>query len=238
MRIRVKTVLSSLLAAAALAGSVTEALCCSRAVYLSKNNIVVTTRSMDWMEDLHSNLWVFPRGMKRNGAAGAASVEWVSKYGSIATSAYEAGTADGLNEKGLSANLLYLAESDYGKADGSKPTMSLSAWAQYVLDNYATVEEAVSGLGKNSFQLVCPVLPNGKADTVHLSVSDPTGDSAIFECLDGKLKIHHDRKYQVMTNSPSFDQQLALNSYWEGLAEKTFLPGTHRPADRFARASY
>ncbi len=32
-----------------------------------------------------------------------------------------------------------------------------------------------------------------------LSVSDAPGDSAIFECFDGKLKIHHDT---VMPHSP------------------------------------
>ena len=33
--------------------------------------------------------------------------------------------------------------------------------------------------------------------------------------VDGKLVIHHGRQYQVMTNSPVFDQQLALNAYWQ-----------------------
>jgi penicillin V acylase-like amidase (Ntn superfamily) len=32
---------------------------------------------------------------------------------------------------------------------------------------------------------------------------------------DGKLVIHHGKQYTVMTNSPTFDQQLALNAYCE-----------------------
>lgn len=48
--------------------------------------------------------------------------------------------------------------------------------------------------------------------------------------------MHHGMQYQVMTNSPSYDQQLALNAYWESLGGLTFLPGINRAADRFARA--
>ena len=41
-----------------------------------------------------------------------------------------------------------------------------------------------------------------------------------------------------MTNSPVFDQQLALNEYWKNIGGTTFLPGTNRAADRFVRASF
>ena len=50
--------------------------------------------------------------------------------------------------------------------------------------------------------------------------------------------IHHDRRYQVMTNSPIFEHQLALNSYWQQIGGTVMLPGTNRSADRFARASF
>jgi choloylglycine hydrolase len=73
---------------------------------------------------------------------------------------------------------------------------------------------------------------------LHLSISDAYGDNAIFEYIDGKLKIHHDPTYVVMTNSPAFDQQLALNEYWKGIPGTVMLPGTNRAADRFVRASY
>ena len=108
---------------------------CTRTLYVGDDNTVITGRNMDWMEDMASNLWVFPAGMKRDGAAGAKSIQWTSKFGSVVVSGYEAGSTDGLNEKGLVANVLYLVESDYGKPDGKKPTISIAAWAQYVLDN-------------------------------------------------------------------------------------------------------
>jgi penicillin V acylase-like amidase (Ntn superfamily) len=192
---------------------------------------------MDWNDDTRTNLWVFPRGMQRDGAAGPNSAKWTSKYGSLGTAVYDAAVADGMNEKGLVASLLYLADADYGKADG-KPMLSISAWPQYVLDNFATVAEAVETLRTEPFRLGAPAMPTGDAGSVHLAISDPTGDSAIFEYIGGKLVIHHGRQYQVMTNEPPFDQQLALNAYWQEIGGATFLPGTIRPADRFVRAYY
>jgi penicillin V acylase-like amidase (Ntn superfamily) len=211
---------------------------CTRAVYLGSNNVVITGRSMDWAEDVYSNAWVFPRGMAREGASGSNSIKWTSKYGSLIVSGYDAGTANGINEQGLVANVLYLAESDYGVPPAGKSTISIMAWGQYALDNFGTVAEAVEALRAEPFTVIAPTLPNGKGAQLHLAVSDPTGDSAIFEYLGGKLVIHHDRKYQVMTNSPSFDQQLAIETYWSGVNPLAFLPGSISAADRFVRASF
>lgn len=211
---------------------------CTRVLYVGVDDVVITGRSMDWSEDMHSNLWAFPRGMKRNSAAEAKSLTWISKYGSVVVSGYEVGSADGMNEKGLVANLLYLAESQYGQPISNKPILSITTWAQYVLDNFATVSETVEALRQEPFQVLAPVLPNGKPAQLHLSISDSSGDSAIFEYLEGKLVIHQGKQYKVMTNSPSYDQQLALNTYWESIGGLAFLPGTNRAADRFARASF
>jgi len=166
---------------------------CTRVVYLGEDGTVITGRSMDWAEDMSTNLWVFPRGMKRDGAGGPTSPKWTAKFGSLIASGYDVGTADGINEQGLVANVLYLAESDYGKSDG-KPPLSISLWAQYVLDNFATVAEAVAALRKEPFQVIAPIRPNGLPAQLHLSLSDATGDSAIFEHLGGKLVIHHGKQ--------------------------------------------
>jgi len=213
---------------------------CTRVVYLGENNRVITARSMDWKVDVASNLWIFPRGMQRSGMAGENSIHWTSKYGSVITSGFDIATTDGINEKGLAANVLWLVESQYPKfGKNSKPGLSIAAWAQYVLDNFADVASAVKALEKEPFTLVTAEVPGeGRLATLHLSLSDASGDSAIIEYINGKQVIHHDRKYQVMTNSPTFEQQLALNSYWEAIGGTTMLPGTNRAADRFARAAF
>ena len=58
----------------ALINPIVEA--CTRVVYLGLNETVLTARSMDWKEDMKTNLWIFPRGMQRNGAVGAKSLKW------------------------------------------------------------------------------------------------------------------------------------------------------------------
>lgn len=223
----------------ALAGCAISAWACTRVVFIGSGDEVLTARSMDWTVDVLTNLWIFPRGMQRSGEAGPNSVKWTSKYGSVIATGYEVSTTDGMNEKGLVANLLWLVESKYPQGSESKPMMAISVWAQYVLDNYATVNEAVDALQSEPFEVVTANVPGqDRLATVHLAISDSTGDSAIFEWINGKEVIHHGRQYQVMTNSPTFEQQLALESYWRGIGGTVMLPGTNRSADRFARASF
>lgn len=250
---------------------VPSAQACSRLVYQGSSNGPITARSMDWFDDPDAKLWVFPKGIERNGGAGENSIKWTSKYGSVVTSSYDIATVDGINEKGLVTNLLFLEATDYGDIEAGEKTLSIGGWGQYVLDNYATVEEAVRGLEAKPFQIVtvnfkdlASLRPNAvpklieialkKTDfSLHMSLSDPSGDSAIVEYIGGQLKVHHGKEFNVLTNDPLYDQQLAINSYWNVLYEKqidiknkkidvpsmsTFLPGTSSPSDRFVRASF
>lgn len=237
MILKKRSLICSLIIASTFACSTVDA--CTRAVYLGDNNNVITGRSMDWKSDVGTNLWILPRGLKQSGVAGPNSIEWTSKYGSVIATGYNISTTDGMNEKGLVVNMLWLVESQYPKVTQDKPTLSISAWGQYVLDNYATVAEAVSALEKEPFIVVTEKVPGEDREaTLHLSMSDSTGDSAIIEYIDGKQVIHHGRQYQVMTNSPTYDQQLAINDYWAKIGGTVMLPGTNRAADRFARASF
>ncbi len=214
---------------------------CTRVVYKGPDKTVITARSMDWKTEIDANLWVFPRGMQRNGQVGPLSVKWISKYGSIIASAWDIATADGMNEKGLVANVLWLVESKYPKFNpqGKEQGLAISLWAQYMLDNFGTVKEAVDYMKNEPFIVVSDYIPGSdKFTTLHLSLSDSEGDNAIFEYINGKLVIHHDPSYTVMTNSPVFDKQLALDEYWKNIPGTIMLPGTNRAADRFVRASY
>ena len=213
---------------------------CTRAVYLGPDDTVITVRSMDWLTDLGTNLWVMPRGIARDGAAGPGSATWTARYGSVIASAFDACTVDGINERGLAANVLYLSETVYPTPAANDPRqpVSVSVWGQYALDHFATVAEAVTALSTEPIRVAGVPTPDGHAGTAHLSLSDASGDSAVFEYVAGKLIIHHGRQYQVMTNSPVYDQQLALAAYWQQIGGTTMLPGTNRAADRFARASF
>ena len=212
---------------------------CSRILYETANGTYLTARTLDWFEDTETDLWAFPRGMKRKGGPGDNAVEWTSRYGSVVATIYDSATVDGINDAGLAGNALYLAEANYGDAASSdKQRLSVGAWLQYFLDNFATVDEAVAAVKDDPFIIVAPKLPSGHEAGGHVSLSDKAGDSAIFEYLDGKLVIHHGREYLVMTNSPPFDEQLAVTKYWGDVDGLSFLPGTHRASDRFSRLSW
>ena len=114
---------TSLLAAALIIPTSTDA--CSRAVYFGKDGQTVTGRTMDWLHrDIDTNLWLYPRGLDRTSGT-KTPFTWKTKYGSVVTTIYEGAAADGMNEKGVVANLLYLAESKYPADDAgdTRPTL-------------------------------------------------------------------------------------------------------------------
>ena len=123
---------------------------CTRILWNNNKLAVVVGRTMDWPESTEPVLTVFPRGMERDGGmVGPESVvpenpaRWTSKYGSLVTTVYGIGTADGVNEKGLAIHMLYLTATDYGPRDAAKPGVHAGLWGQYFLDNAASVAEAV-----------------------------------------------------------------------------------------------
>ena len=241
-RSMIASVLLATLMAAAWSPSASA---CSRATWLGRDGSVITGRSMDWPYDFNTHFYVIPRGTKNVGIRGG--LEWESRYGAVVAAGSMTpggpidGAFDGLNEKGLGANLLYLAEADFGKEPSPpKPKISMGAWVPYVLSRYATVAEVVADFEKDPLYIVPANFGPGGAGhpTIHLSVTDASGDSAIIEYIAGKPVIHHDRRFQVMTNCPVFEQQLTLNRYWERMDGAKVLPGSHQSEDRFVRASY
>ena len=77
--------------------------------------------------------------------------------------------------------------------------------------------------------------------TVHLAIEDAAGDSAIIEYIPGgKKTIYHNREYRIMTNDPSYDQQLAYLAKFnfDNATRETSIPGNTDGKDRFIRADY
>jgi penicillin V acylase-like amidase (Ntn superfamily) len=221
-----------------------EAPMCTRVLSNENGLAVVVGRTMDWPESTEPKITVFPRGIARDGGmlgpdrvvAGSAAT-WTSKYGTVVTTIYGMGAADGMNEKGLAAHMLYFKPCDFGPRDEAVPGLHGGLWAQFVLDNASSVVEALQLLA--GVQLVMAETRGVKA-TLHLALEDASGDSAIIEYVDGVMHAYHGRGNRIMTNDPSYDQQLLL------LAEHDFsnpssempLPGNVNPRDRFQRAAY
>lgn len=235
---RFAKILALLTATTALLAGEVQA--CTRIVYHGEAGRTLTGRNMDFKDPMVSNFWVFPKGIKRSGQAGPRSMEWTSKYGSLAVSGYDISTVDGMNEAGLNASLLWLNATKFPEDDQQTPRMSLAIWAQFYLDQFATVAEAVDYTQQHPIQVVSGEVPGrpGSLAPLHLTLSDASGDSAVLEWIDGALKIHHDHAYQVVTNDPPFEFQLANQKYWSGVNSLNFLPGSGRSEDRFVRAGF
>lgn len=217
---------------------------CSRILWNDNELAVVVGRTMDWPESTEPVLTVLPRGMERDGGRTGAAItvegspaKWTSRYASLVTTVYGIGSADGFNERGLAGHLLYLSETDFGPRDPGKPGVQAGLWLQFVLDKAATVKEALALL--DTVQVV-GTEARGHAATLHLAIEDASGDSAIIEYIDGKPVVHHGREYRIMTNDPTYDQQLALleKQDFSDPSSDTPLPGNVKATDRFQRAAY
>jgi penicillin V acylase-like amidase (Ntn superfamily) len=239
MRNLVKQVITVVVVVFCLAIADMKAHACSRALWKPKGQPVLVGRNMDWTARMGTKLYVMPKGIEREGLVQDNPLKWTSKYGSVVATIWDGAAADGINEAGLNANVLYLAETKYGERDPARPGLSVALWVQYFLDNCGTVAEAVKAADSfqvRPFELIHQGQP---ADApVHLSLADASGDSAIIEILDGKTVIHHGPQYTVMTNSPVYDEQLVLLKQYEGLGGKKPIPGTMEAEDRFARGAF
>jgi choloylglycine hydrolase len=228
-----------ILASALVGLSASAALSCTRVLWSAPDGQVFVGRTQDWTEKANSAFRVYPRGIERKGAVAENPHKWTSKYGSVALSAYDMGTHEGVNEKGLSAHALYLAEENsFDPRDAKLEGIGIMQWVQYYLDNYATVAEAVEAQKSWAFQIEPLILPNGYPTHVHVSLSDKSGDSAVVEFIGGKPRIYHDKRFTVMTNEPTYDKQIENLKQYRTFGGDKALPGERTPKDRFVRAAY
>ena len=217
---------------------------CTRVLWNTNDIAVLTGRTMDWPESTQPLIVAFPKGRSRDGGLMAGEVvvadnplRWTSTYGSLATTVYGIGTVDGLNERGLGVHGLYLKSTDVGTRNPQLPGLHTGLWAQYLLDQAATVTEALDLMA--TVQLVM-VSAHGFAATLHLAIEDAGGDSAILEFAHGELVVHHGREFTLMTNDPTYEEQLSLLAAqdFSHPSSEMALPGNVNAIDRFQRAAY
>jgi penicillin V acylase-like amidase (Ntn superfamily) len=206
---------------------------CTRIFWADNPIAKVVSRTMDWPVTDEPKLWALPAGIDRTGGL-PGSVSWTSRFGSVVLSMFDAGTTDGINERGLGAHALYLDGARFAPPD-APGVLGNVLWAQWALDNFANVADAVAALDGMHIANV-PV--HGQDLLCHLALDDATGDSAIIEPLDGELVVHHGPQYRVMANAPDYDQQLVNLSKYTSIGASEHLPGDIQSSDRFVRASY
>ncbi len=192
-------------------------------------------RTMDLYRDDQPQLVVYPRGMEREGLVEQNPIKWTSKYGSVVITALHTSSAtEGLNEAGLSASLLYLENTEYETRQNEKPGLSVGLWAQYMLDNYKTVSDALAGM--STFQVV-PMPIGGRTWPIHMTIQDKTGDMAVIEYVQGQIQIHHGPQYKVVSNDPPYAEQLSNLKRYKIFKGMLPMPGDIDSVSRFVRAS-
>ncbi|CAL2104512.1 Linear amide C-N hydrolase [Tenacibaculum sp. 190130A14a] len=231
---------------------------CTRVFNNYNKRYLTTARNMDWATQMPTTIFAFKVDSKedtiKSGTASENehSLTWIPRYNSVVTMVgTEApfGASDGINSEGLVANLLYDSNATYHRADGSScKNLDVLRWVQFVLDTCCSVQEVKDAFSKDAptqIQLIGGIVPGStKEASLHLSVSDILGKSAIIEVHNGEFIIYDNENFRVMTNEPSYAKQIELNQFWrwqwnnENNFPSNTLPGGPFPSDRFARASY
>jgi choloylglycine hydrolase len=220
---------------------------CTRILWSPNPDLVIVGRNEDYVTASHPTFVVTPRGIRRWGTADKAkrskSKSWTVKYGNVAIFENNQFPNDGMNEAGVTARTLYYLDGEPNEIvapDSEKKELDEDHWVSFVLDNFATVAEAVAAF-RSEVHIVSVAGKKGSgysyATPKHLSMADATGDSAILEITDGKLQIFHGREFHVLTNNPGYQEQLENAAKYKNV-EQEQLPASWSGTDRFVRADY
>ena len=218
---------------------------CSRVLYVgdtavhNQDSVLrIVGRSLDWRTPIPTNIYVYPRGMAKQGNVTPNAVRWTSRYGSVYAVSYDGGITEGMNEKGLCVNGLFCKGAVYENGDTKgRPDMSLAVFVGWLLDMNATTDEVVAVLRERNFSISGATFDGGTVSALHFAVTDARGNSAIFEFDNGSLEIYRGKDLEMcmLTNTPEYPQMTAINDYWKGVGGKNMLPGTVSSPDRFVR---
>ena len=125
---------------------------------------------------------------------------WTSKYGSISFNlVMNQFSWGGMNEAGLVISTMELVGSRSPTPD-KRPWIYANYWVQYILDNFATIDEVISS--RAAIRI--------KDYVDHYLICDKTGKSVAIEFLNGEEIYHTGEKLPIKV--------LANNTYQESLS--------------------
>jgi choloylglycine hydrolase len=239
----------------------TTALACTGITIKPKDGSVVFARTLEFANDLKSNLIIVPRDHEYVGSApgGLPGRRWTSKYAVVGINAFDMPVVlDGLNEQGLSVGLFYFPGfAEYQEVEADESDRTIAPWeiGSYLLSTCSNLKEVVVAVDRVLVGEV--VLPDlGFVPPVHLIVTEAGGNSVVLEYVDGEVEIHAN-PLGVMTNAPTFDWHMTNLSNYVTLSAKNVerldlagkeitalgqgsgmlgLPGDFTPPSRFVRA--
>lgn len=196
-----------------------NAFSCTDFILSAQDNSKLVTRTLEFADDLASNLRSSNRGrhFQEKTPMGKNALSWTAKYGYLFLDGKQVDAAvDGLNEKGLSIEALYLPEeTEYPKLneENSSRAISYIHFGDWLLGNFQNIEEVRNALKDITvFSTTIPGFGNF-VFPLHFAVYDAQGDGLVIEFVKGKMNIH-DNRIGILTNSPTYDWHLTnLRNY-------------------------
>lgn len=210
--------LAKFIFAAILLFSIKSIQACTDFRLQAKDGSILITRSMEFAQDLKSNLRSSTRGRAFNSKApnGKAGLSWISKYGYLYIDGFDVDASfDGINETGLTFEYLYLpGETRYQTiADGQESkALSYILFGDWILGNFKTIDEVLQALAQiNVVEEILPQLGSAILPA-HASIYDATGRGIVVEFYNNKINVYDN--IGIMTNSPKYDWHITnLNNY-------------------------
>jgi len=150
-------------------------------------------------------LWPDPFWSRRS-KPGTRKIHWRSNYGSVTYNTNGKEFIDGgLNEAGLYVGEMNLLETQYPQRV-DLPRIYHYQWMQFLLDNYASVEQVIASLNEITVDGHC---------TWHFFVGDHTGQVAIIEFLKGQPVVYAGAEVpvKVLCNASYATELSSLKAY-------------------------
>lgn len=198
---------------------------CTDFLLVAADNSVVNGRSMEFGQDLGSQILVGGRKTRKESGTPdslTGGLNWTAKYGYVGLNAGALGLknliADGMNEMGLSVGALWLPGfTEYSQAVSNKAqALDVKLFANWVLGNFVTVAEVETGL--TGVQIWGSSLLSTQVP-MHFSIHDASGASMVIEFLaenpQGQVQPN---PVGVLTNAPPFVWQLTNIRNYVGLS--------------------
>lgn len=177
-------------------------------IYINKRGVFKTGRSFEEMFTNPPAAPYFSELVPRS------ELCWISRFGSITASGWGRDFPDGgFNEAGLFIWEMSLVGTKYPKNDTLPKLMKMN-WMQFVLDNCATLDEAIATTREieiNGWQW-------------HYFVGDGRGDCATIEFIDGEVVVHRDEALPIPALfNQTYERDLSYLPYFKGFG------GTYEP---------
>lgn len=199
----------SLASSLVFAFSVTPTQACTDFRLSATDGTLLITRSMEFGQDLQSNLRSSPRGrlFTTTTPNNKPGLSWNAKYGYVFVDGFNIDASfDGMNEAGLTFEYLYLpGETEYQTIPEGKDAQAIpySQFGDWVLANFKSIDEVKAAL--NSIYVSNQIIPQiGNATLpAHASIYDSSGKGIVVEFYNNKINVYE--HIGIMTNSPKYD---------------------------------